>query len=72
MSKEVTNLGKELRKFFPKADIKVGLDCVSIAMDTFYTLDRHELARLERKYKTGLWCDARNRKVFYYFHTFGV
>lgn len=64
-------LKKELRQFFPEADIQINSIGVSITQDTFYSIDRHELARLEQKYKTGLFCDARDRKVYYLFHTFG-
>lgn len=63
-------LRAELEKFFPEAEIYSDCGFVSITQETFYTLDRHELARLERKYGTGLWCDAREGRVFYYFHTF--
>lgn len=64
-------LGKELREFFPDADIQVTNDSVYITQGTFYTRDRRELERLEKKYEAGLWCDARDGKVFYDFHTFG-
>lgn len=65
------DLQAELKKIFPKAEICRKADSVSITQETFYSGDRRELARLEKKYKTGLWCDARHDKVFYLFHTFG-
>ena len=65
-------LEKELRKAFPNADIYGYIDSVSIKRDTFYTGEREELIRLEKKYKAGLWCDARQGKVHYHFHSLGL
>ena len=71
MSK-VKELEGELREIFPKADIQRGTDRVSIAKDTFYTCDRQELIKLEKKYVAGLWCDVRNGQVHYLFHSLGA
>jgi len=60
----------ELKEKFRGADIKIdGGGDVSISQDTFYTVDRAELLKLEKKYRALLWCDARNEKVHYVFHS---
>lgn len=64
-------LKAELEKTFTNAIIRIGTDFVSITQDMFYGRDRHELIRLEKKYKTGLWCDVQSGKVHYHFHMFG-
>ena len=66
----VDKLEKELRQVLPTFEIeRHDYDAISVYAEMFYTLDIDKLRKLKTKHRAMLWCDVRNDKVHFFFHT---